>query len=295
MKWFFKILRWLIFLLVVAIIILVLTANSILKELISRHIRDATGMDAEIGKFSFEVLTPTVTFENFKLYNPPDFGSTPFLNIPELHVEYDRGALRKHQLHITLMRFRLAELTVVKNQAGQTNIFSILASAQIKKTGDGGKTFAQQTGFEFTGIDMLNISIGKAKLIDLKDQRKNLTRDIDLDNQIIKNVKSPADLAGLAFLVWLRGGSLIGLPVSQPSKSDAGAGVGADTHAGPPASQPPKPVPAAGAVTGKTAVINIGSPAGPPPKPAPGKGPGTSPAPPPANPAPKPAAGAGTN
>ena len=270
MKWVFKILRWIIFLLVVAIIILVLTLNSILKELISRRIRNATGMDAEIGKFSFEVLTPTVTFENLKLYNTPDFGSTPFLNVPELHVEYDRDALRKHQLHITLMRFKLAELDVVKNQAGQTNIISILAAAQVKKAGDGAKAFAQQTGFEFTGIDMLNVSIGKAKLIDLKDQRQNRTLDIDLENQVIKNVKSPADLAGLAALIWLRGGSLIGLPVSQPPKEGPGTSAGAGMNSGLPAGQPPKPAPGAEAVTGKPAVTNIGSPANPPPKPVPG-------------------------
>ena len=31
--------------------------------------------------------------QNFKLYNPPDFGGTPFLDIPEIHAEYDRAAL----------------------------------------------------------------------------------------------------------------------------------------------------------------------------------------------------------
>jgi uncharacterized protein involved in outer membrane biogenesis len=259
MKWFFKLLRWLIFLLVVAIIILVLTLNSILKELISRRIRNATGVDAEIGKFSFQVFTPTVTFESFKLYNPPDFGGTPFLDIPELHIEYDRAALRKHQLHITLLRLKLAELDVVKNQAGETNLISLLAAAKIKKAGDGAKAFAQQTGFEFMGIDVLNISIGKAKLIDLKDQRQDRTLEIDLDNQVIKDVKTPADLAGLAALVWLRGGSLIGLPVSQPPKSGAGTGVEAATNIVLPAAPAPKP--------GTGMVINIGSPVAPAPRP----------------------------
>ena len=32
--------------------------------------------------------------------------------------EYDPAALARHELHITLMRFNLGELDVVKNQAG---------------------------------------------------------------------------------------------------------------------------------------------------------------------------------
>ena len=67
-----------------------------LKAVTEKRIRDATGMDAEIGKLSFGLLTPTVTLGDFKLYSPPDFGGTPFLNISELHAEYDLKALRKH-------------------------------------------------------------------------------------------------------------------------------------------------------------------------------------------------------
>lgn len=222
MKCVFRIFKWGVFALVVAVVILALLLNSILKEVISRRIRTATGIGAEIKTFSFEVLTPTITFENFKLYNPPEFGGTPFLSIPELHIEYDRSALMKRELHITFMRLRLSELDVVKNQDGQTNLHSILTTLQIKQAGDGTKAFAQETRFEFKGIDMLNISIGKAKFIDLNDQHKNLTVDINLENQVIKNVKTPADLMGLATLIWLRGGGRVGLPVSQPSKSDLG-------------------------------------------------------------------------
>ena len=62
----------------------------------------------------------------------------------------------------------------------------------------------------------MNISIGRVKFIDLKDQRQNRAQNIDIENLVIKNVKSQADLAGLAVLVALRGGgffdSLAGLP-----------------------------------------------------------------------------------
>ena len=116
------------------------------------------------------------------------------------------------------MRFNLGELDIVKNEAGRTNIFSLGVTLPSKKSG-GGKSaanFKKQTGFEFKSIDVLNVSVGTAKFIDLKDPSNNRTQRIGLDNCVLKNVKSQANLTGLAALVALRGGdffgSLVGLP-----------------------------------------------------------------------------------
>ena len=205
MKWLLKWLFRLFLLAVVLIVILLLSLNSILRVWVEHRIRAQTGMDAEIGRFSLGLTEPTVTIQNLKLYNPPSFGGTLFLDMPEIHVEYDPLALSKHQFHITLLRFNLGELNIVKNEAGRTNIFS-LAAAAAKKTGGGSATaFARQTGLEFTGIDVLNVSVGTAKFIDLKDQRQNREQKIGIENCVIKNVKSRTDLAGLGVLIILRG------------------------------------------------------------------------------------------
>src|ERR1035437_10479402 len=114
-------------------------------------------------------------------------------------------ALAKHEIHLTLMRFNLGELDIVKNEAGQTNIFSLGVTLPDKKSsGAAAAEFKKQTGFEFKSIDVLNVSVSTAKYIDLKDQRNNRAQKIDIQNQVIKNVTSGADLAGLAVLVALR-------------------------------------------------------------------------------------------
>jgi len=59
---------------------------------------------------------------------------------------------------------------------------------------------------DFQGIDALNVSVGTFKYIDLVNQRNNREQKVGIDNLVMKNVKSPADLAGLALLVALRGG-----------------------------------------------------------------------------------------
>ena len=218
MKWIFKWLLRLLLLAVVATVILLLSLNSILRVWVEHRIRAQTGMDAEIGKFSVGLAPLTVTIQNFKLYNPPDFGGTPFLDIREIHAEFDRAALARHELHLTLVRFNLGELDIVKNEAGRTNIFSLGATWPSTKSGgtNGAANFKQQTGFEFKSIDVLNVSVGTMKFIDLKDQRLNRTQKIGLENCVMKNVKSQADLAGLAVLVALRGGNFFGSLVDLP-------------------------------------------------------------------------------
>jgi len=134
MKWLFKWLFRLFLLAVVLVVILLLSLNSILRVVIENRIHAQTGMDAEIGKFSLSLVEPTVEIQNLRLFNPPDFGGTPFLNIPEIHVEYDPAALARHEIHLTFVRFNLGELDIVKNEAGQTNPFRSASRWRQKKT-----------------------------------------------------------------------------------------------------------------------------------------------------------------
>ena len=215
-----RLLKWVLRLFIVAVVLLVvllLSLNSILRVYLEHEIHARTGMQAEIGRFSLGLTQPTVTIQDFKLYNPPQFAGTPFLKIREIHAEYDPVDLARHRLHLVLLRFDLAELDIVKDEAGKTNLFVIAGSPSVKRSGARSREeFTRQTGLEFTGIDVLNVSIGKFKFIDLKDQRRNREQNIDIENCVLKQVTTPTDLAGLALLVALRGGdffgSLFGVP-----------------------------------------------------------------------------------
>jgi hypothetical protein len=206
MRFIFKWLFRLFIAAVVLVVIFFLSLNSILRVVVEHNIRAQTGMDVEIGRFKLGILEPTIEIQNLKIYNSTDFAGTPFLDIPEIHVEYDRAALTRREVHVTLMRFNLGELDIVKNEAGETNIFSLGVTVPGKKPGSAQAkiNFKKQTGYDFNGIDVLTVSIGTAKYIDLKDQRNNRTQIIGIEDCPIRNVKSQTDLAGLAALVYLR-------------------------------------------------------------------------------------------
>ena len=206
MKFIFKCLMGLFILAVVLVVVFFLSLDSILKVLVEHNIRAQTGMDAEIGKFHMGLLDPVLHIEDLKIYNPTNFDGTPFVVIPEIHVEYDKDALRNGKIHLSVLRFNLGELDIVKNEQGQTNIFALGVTVPTKedlKKNHAVDELKKRTGMSFEGIDAMTVSVGTFKYVDLKDARNNRTQVVGLENVPLRNVKTEADLLGLIVLVDL--------------------------------------------------------------------------------------------
>ena len=206
-KWLFK---WFLRLLLVAVVLVALlcfTKDPVLRVVVEKRIHSATGMEAQIGKFSSgrNGAATYVTLENLKLYNTAEFGGGLFLDIPELHLECDPVAFAQSKLHFTVARLNLAELDIVKNAAGKTNVLA-LQKLLTRGGATTNGTPASLGGFEFQGIDALILSLGRAKFVDLKDAKHNREIPVNLDKQAFTNVKAEADIYGIAFMLWLRTG-----------------------------------------------------------------------------------------
>jgi hypothetical protein len=209
-----RLFKWairLVILAVVAVVLLLVFKNTILRMVAEHRIRKETGMEVKIGRLSTGF--DSVTFENLKLYNTPQFGGTEFLIIPEMHIEFDTEALAAQKVKIKLMRFNLAELDVVKNQAGETNLVNMLAKIPKGNLAPHGIHIGGRK-FEFESVDVLNLSIGRMRLIDLKDRNNDRDVPINADNQVFNNVKTESDVYSILFLIWLRSG---GASLIKPS------------------------------------------------------------------------------
>ena len=232
-KWMFRLFLLAVALTVIAVVVAILSLDSVVRQMMEHNIRAQTGMDAELGRVSVGLLEPRLEIRDLKLFNPPSYGGTPFLDIPEIHVEYDRAALTHSQLHLILLRFNLGELDIVKNEAGQTNLFALGLGVPLPQPGksasleaagkDATAQFHRQTGLTFVAIDNLNISIGTLKFIDLKNASHNRTQKIGIENLVLHNVKSPADLVGLTTLIALRSGDFFSslLVPADPGKGSS--------------------------------------------------------------------------
>lgn len=219
MKWLFK---WMFRLALLAgglILLFLVFKDALAGVIVENQIRARTGLEARIGKFSTGLFSGVVTIENLKLYNTADFGGTLFLDVPELHAEFDSPALAQRRLRMKLVRLNLAELNVVRNEAGRTNIAAILEGVQTRSAGGKPGASGRRGDFAFDGIDVFNLSFGKTRFIDLKDSRNNREIRVDMQSQVFKNVRSEWDARAIVFMIWLRSGGKFSITPQDPGKA----------------------------------------------------------------------------
>lgn len=198
-KWFFKWAFRLALLIVALCVVLLLSKDAIVKGLIEHEVRARTGLDARLDRVSAGVFSPVLHLDGLKIYNSAEFGGTLLLDAPEIHVEYDRRALSERRLRLRLVRLRISELNVVRNDAGRTNLLHL-------DWKNPSRALHQARDLPFPEIEVLNLSLGRVRLLDLEHPRRNREFRANLENQIFRNIKSPDDLRGLLFLLWLRSG-----------------------------------------------------------------------------------------
>lgn len=216
LKWTLRVLLGLVAL----VVLLLLVKDSIIRIWAEHRILAETGMKARIGRISTSLRSPVVTIKDFRLYNTPEFGDTLFLDIPELHIEIDPASLAENKFHVNLIRLDLAELDVVRNRSGQTNIFVILNEARRREKERG--FLRAFRNYEFTGVDELKLSLGKLNYLDLADPANNHETDLNLTNLVFKDLKSEGDVYGMMAMLWLRSGGKLALTPTEFSGSPAG-------------------------------------------------------------------------
>jgi hypothetical protein len=198
-RWAFRFLILLLVLVVAGILLL----DTIAKAVIEHRIRRATGLDAKIGKLEIGIFNSKVTLENFVVYNSAEFGGSPLVQMPELHVEYDRGALFSRKLHYKLVRFNLAQLNIVENKNGRLN--TEMLQKNLPGTA-GSKPGGPHIGYQFTGIDTLNLTLGKVTFVSMKQGGVPEELKMDMQNVLIPNVKSGQDLSAVMIVIALKNG-----------------------------------------------------------------------------------------
>lgn len=186
---------------------LLLLKDALLKAIAENQIRSQTGLDAKIERLELSLLSPTLTLENFKLYNTAEFGGSPVVDLPELHLEWDPSALMRRNLHFRLVRLDLKELNVVENKEGRTNIVGFVT--ELQKLSSTNVDEPLIAGLKFSGIDMLNLTLGKMKYSNLKQPGKDYEFAFGLQNEILTQIKTLPELSDLVLKTFFNRGITI--------------------------------------------------------------------------------------
>jgi hypothetical protein len=201
-----RLFRWLFRLVITAVVLVVamlLLKDTLLKAWAEWRIHRRTGLEVTIRKFEVGLLTPTFTIEGFRLYNPPQFGGSVLFDIPEVHLEYDPAQAVLGKVRLKLLRFNLQELNVVKNRAGETNLFSVLARSKAAEAGPAGSS-KDNTGLDFSGIDRFYLSLGTLKFTDQQQPTNSWQRVIGWKDYEVKNIQTSEDARNWATLLALQ-------------------------------------------------------------------------------------------
>ncbi len=202
--------RWAFRLFLVAVVLvvaLVLLKDTLIKSFTERQLRAQTGLDAKIDRLEAGLLSPTLTIENFKLYNTAEFGGSPLVDVPELPLEWSPAALVTGKLHFKLVRVHLNELNIVASKDGRTNIVGFVS--ELEKLSSTNANNRVKRGLEFAGIDVLNLTLDRMKYSNLKQPGKTLEVEFGLKNEVLTNVKTLPDLSTLVLNILFQRGITI--------------------------------------------------------------------------------------
>jgi uncharacterized protein involved in outer membrane biogenesis len=204
-RWAFRLFIVLVVLVVAGILLL----DTIAREYVEYQIHSQTGMETRIGKVRVGLLNPQLTIENLVLYNSAAFGGSPFVEMPELHVEYDRDSLLSHKLRLKLLRFNVARINLVEDKKGRRNFDSIQGKALPLGSMGGlkkGSSTNSSSQMPFA-IDTLNLTLGKVTYMRMNDPGKVDEFNMKVDHQVFTNIKSEQDFSSALLAALIRSGA----------------------------------------------------------------------------------------
>ncbi len=199
--------RWAFRCLILSIVLIVgllLLKDTIARSFAEQQIRRTTGFDAKVGKVRLGLIEPRIDIEGLVIYNPVEFGGSPLIDAPDIHVEYVPTELAARKVHLKFLRLNIREMNIVQNN-GRTNLLEWASKAP---TG-AGDSRSSGGGYSFSGIDLLNLTVGKVRYTDMQHPKRSQEVQLKLENRLERNVRSPDEIVNLLLKEIFRTGITI--------------------------------------------------------------------------------------
>lgn len=211
LKWAFR----LFVILFVILVVLALSFDRIVTSLAESRMSKQTGLEVRLDKLELRPWSGRARLERLVIHNPAEFGGGPLVNVAEIAVEYDPALAKERKLHLQLLRFHLAELHVIVDKEGRSNLDGVRRTAEAIRRGQG--VTRTNAPMEFAGIDMLNLTLGKGTWTDLRQSGTPREFDIGIRNEVVQDIKDARELVVKLTPILLRAGlSFFGVGAPAP-------------------------------------------------------------------------------
>jgi len=145
--------------LVLVVALLLFSRNMVVKAAVTKGVKAATGLKLVVNYLDLGMGKAIVDIKGIQLYNPPGYQDKVMMDVPEIYVNYDFGALLKKQVHLREVRLDLKEFIIVKNTDGSYNIDALKIDRGPKKKAEPAPK--KKGGAPGITIDQLNLRIGR--------------------------------------------------------------------------------------------------------------------------------------
>ncbi len=189
------------------LIALFIGKNMIIKTSVTTGVRAVTGLKLSIRSMNVGVFKSLIGINELQLHNPQGFEDKLMVDLPEIYVDYNLGAIMGGKAHLEEVRLHLKEFIVVKNEAGELNLDSLRVVKEAEEVEEPKKsdTGKEKTEMPDIQIDLLELKIDK---VIYKDYSKGTSPkvkeyNVNIDERYV-DITDPQSLGRLIIVKALK-------------------------------------------------------------------------------------------
>jgi hypothetical protein len=179
----------------------------IIKTSVTTGVKAMTGLKLNIRSMNVGVFKSLIGINELQLHNPQGFEDKLMVDLPEIYVDYNLGAIMGGKAHLEEVRLHLKEFVVVKNEAGELNLDSLRVVEEAEEVeepekSDSGK---EKTEMPDIQIDLLELKIDKVTYRDYSKGTppKEKVFNVKIDEQY-ENITNPQSFVRLVIFKALK-------------------------------------------------------------------------------------------
>ncbi len=196
------------------LIALFIAKNMIIKTSVTTGVRAMTGLKLNIRSMNVGVFNSLIGINELQLHNPQGFEDKLMVDLPEIYVDYNLGAIMGGKVHLEEVRLHLKEFIVVKNEAGELNLDSlrVIKEAEEVEEPKKGDTEKKKTEMPDIQIDLLALKIDKVIYKDYSKGTppKEKVFNVNIDEQY-ENITDPQSFVRLFIFKALKNTTIASL------------------------------------------------------------------------------------
>lgn len=206
--------RWIFRLTILGLVLiigLVLLKDTIVRTLTENLLARATACPVSIQDADLSLGGGGLRLTGVRIYNPNEFGAGLMIHLPEVHTRLDADELLRGSITARSLSLHLAEVNVVKNPVGHTNLVDLSArlgagQGTLPQINPHSSSFLPDLHPRFGGIEVLNLTLGRATLTDLSKPGNPKIINLGVTNEVFRGIRTTADLSIVAFRLALSHG-----------------------------------------------------------------------------------------